>query len=168
MSIQEIVAAVREQMTPERIKSLAKEGNAQLQSIARYEDFTAAAIKVRDKVIRRDADYEVVRFTDTARPEDVVGRCERAVREIGRRLESCLNGKPAAKTHPDAPVTAGGVDPEGACLFSLGPVPRLIDSDGLIAVTRDSRTWHIRFGYYAQTGPLGFVKEPEQTEEAVQ
>lgn len=137
-------------LTPSRVRELACDGNPLLSAIRRDETFVGARLLKKGHIIERARDYEFARPT--------VNECERAIRMLGKRIESCLAGKPMARDFATREIGAGGVDPmskwtgEEVTLYSLGPAPMLLDSDRIV-IFRGERGNEVRFGYYANTGP---------------
>jgi len=71
----------------------------------------------------------------------ILAGCDRAIRELGRRLESCLGGTRTAKDFSAAvsgmpESLSEGIYPEQgkSRLYSCGPVPQLLDDDGLVTL----------------------------------
>ena len=162
MDLRAINALVCETFTPERVKQIANVGHPLLADIPRMEEFTGASLRIGRLEIRRACDYEIVRFCGDAPWESVRSACHDAITALGARMESCLEGKPIARTfsqalHGEEP-SDGGIDTpratwQHACLYSLGPVPRLLNPDIVIHTESSGKDHQIRFGYYANTGP---------------
>jgi hypothetical protein len=134
-------------VTPERIREWAYEGCPQLAAIEKDETFAGASLLAGGHVIHRARDYE------TALP--IIESCERAVKALARRLETALcGGESLTREGLHGPVTRTGVTPlyvwecRPTRLYSLGPVPQMLDLDGIVIIDGE-----VRFGYYANTGP---------------
>jgi hypothetical protein len=144
MDSEELKATV----TPEKIRQWAYEGNPTLEAIDKDETFGGASLLAGGHVIQRVADYEI------ALP--IVEDCERAVRVLANRIETALcGGKSIAREGLRGHLKARGITPlyhwEGkrVKLYSLGQAPMMLDMDGIRIVSGE-----VRFGYYANTGPV--------------
>ena len=162
MSLEAITRTIRERLTPADIKKIAEAGNLVFAKTPRFENFAGLCLSVSGQLIHRTADYEVVRFEEDEPCADVLARCESAIAKLGARIEGCLHGHRSGKVFHVAleggnPTSDAGMA-AGAMIYSLGPVPRLLESDGLAVHVRDG-TYQVRFGYYAEAGPLHSCKD---------
>ena len=178
-----IAEKLKARYTDERIKALSCEGHPLLSKIARVENWCSPSLAVpfHGKMVslRRACDYERVRFSKKDSHAKIFSLCDRAIRALGSRMESCLSGKRIAKKFTGE-IVSGGLDPiarwegEPVTLYSTGPCPMLSDSDGECvlrvmlnpeAASQDiapeyGELLEVRFVYYANTGPSGTERKP--------
>jgi hypothetical protein len=164
------------------VRELSCEGTKLLKDIARMETFGGRNMVIRRQDGPRLTTVLLERAFDYERPQfgpikaDMFASCDKAIRELGRRLDLCLQGEAVAKDFGGQPrrsnMWPASKWPEGACLYSLGPAPQALDYDGitLFHVPLDGHDGsddtppkyrddllEARFGYYANCGPIGDV-----------
>lgn len=168
-----LVEAIKAKFDPETVKRIASENMPLLSAIQRQENFGGNNKRLHrgngeTVLIERRADYERVRFKLDADKARVLKRIEMGIRELGSRLEYCLNGKPQRRGFTGEIVDTDCVRSlasweqpvDTLALHSLCPAPMLMDMDGIIAVQAYDPDglpvpweYEIRLGYYANTGP---------------
>lgn len=132
--------------TPEYVKAAAMVGlpsDAILRTIRRDETFGGNNLRVPHRgeyeLIERARDYERVQFRADEDLETLAGRCDAALAQLGRRINSALSGQ-ATLAKPFNPLAApfrseirpvASWEADEVVLYSAGPAPLMLEADGI-------------------------------------